>query len=349
LLYLNNKSLERAKAGHQKDLELRKAEYQQQLESRKSELQTELEGRKLTLQKELEHFKAEIADELATQNARRAYEYDARKRLYAQVEPLLFQLFEAAEGGFHAVTSLVRTQRMGHLPEWLSATAHRYYIRSIIHRLFLPLAIFRLIQRSTTLVDLNLDPSIRLRYALLKESYLTWTDDFGLAQLEPALCYRPHEVNWSKLRQERPQIYWRQGLVIGNLDRLVDAMVVVDGSSPRPMNFGEWETALNKDEPLKPVYLIVEDIFPSFEFRSRLILGRLLMTYACMMHTLMSVYGMPTENLDLAKLVSELLDTKERNDILRWWDGIESDIFTIIRPYVLRRLKQATVGGYAKF
>jgi hypothetical protein len=128
LSYLNSKSLERAKADHQQDLERRKAEYQRDLERRKSELQTELEGRKLTLQKELEAFKAEVADELAAQNARRAYEYDARKRLYAQVEPLLFQLFEAAESAFHAVTSLVRTQRMeifqsGFLPTHTSITS----------------------------------------------------------------------------------------------------------------------------------------------------------------------------------------------------------------------------------
>jgi hypothetical protein len=205
LSYLSKRSLERTKAMLQHDLE-----------GRKVELQGELEGLKLTLQKELEEFKGEVANELAAQNARRAYEYEARKRLYTQVEPLLFQLFERAESAFHAVTSLSRTQRIGHLPQWLAPDDNVYYIRSIIHRLFLPLSIFRMIQRSTTLVDLNLDPSIRLRYAVLKESYLTWTDDFGLAQLDPPLEYDPNEDNWIKLRQAKPATYWRQGLVIGN-------------------------------------------------------------------------------------------------------------------------------------
>src|ERR1700744_4269110 len=160
-----------------RSLDAKKAEYQDLLEQRKSELLTELEERKLVLQKELEQFKARVADDLADLNARRAYEYDAKKSLYVRVEPLLFGLFEAAEGAFHAVTSLARSQRHGNLPEWLDADANKYYIRSIIHRLFLPLAILRLIQKSTNLVDLGLDSSIRLRYALLKESYLLWTDD----------------------------------------------------------------------------------------------------------------------------------------------------------------------------
>jgi phage tail tape-measure protein len=79
------------------------------LEKRKSELTTQIEA-----------FKAGLADDLAARNARRDYEYDARKRLYAQVEPLLFQLFEAAETAFNAVASLARTQRDRNLPGWLS-------------------------------------------------------------------------------------------------------------------------------------------------------------------------------------------------------------------------------------
>jgi ABC-type multidrug transport system fused ATPase/permease subunit len=149
--FVLSRSLEKAKAGYQTTLEQRKGElqsdlegrkrdlqeelegvkagYQRDLELRKNELQSSLEGQKLIFQKELEEFKAGISNELASQNARRSYEYDARKNLYAKVEPLLFQLFEAAEGAFHAVTSLARTQRQGDLPAWLAANANKYYIR----------------------------------------------------------------------------------------------------------------------------------------------------------------------------------------------------------------------------
>jgi uncharacterized membrane-anchored protein YhcB (DUF1043 family) len=47
---------------------------------------------------EVEKLKAGLAENAAERGARRAYEYEARKRLYATVEPLLFQLATASEG-----------------------------------------------------------------------------------------------------------------------------------------------------------------------------------------------------------------------------------------------------------
>ena len=331
-----------------RSLEAQKAKYRDLLAQRKHELQLELDKRKADFENELENLKAEKSDELATKNARRTYEYDARKSLYVHVEPLLFQLFEAAEGAFHAVTSLARSQREGSLPRRLAADANKYYIRSIIHRLFLPLAILRLIQRSTNLVDLSLDPSIRLRYAVLKESYLIWTDDFGVAAVEPNLSYRPNEDDWARLRKLHEATYWRQGLVIGGVDRLVDAMTV-EGSSPvRPMNFGEWELAVSNSEELKPAFDIVEDIFVGFGFNNRPVLGRILLSYACMMHALMSIYGKPMDQVDLAKLVSGLSVAKDIKG-LQWWNDGERDVIADILPYVVKRCEQASQGGYAKF
>lgn len=330
-------------------LDKKKAQYQTELEAVKTTYQGDLERRKTELQKELEEFKADIADQAAAANARRGYEYDARKRLYAQVEPLLFQLFESAEGAFHAVSSLARTQRNADLPAWLSAKATKYYIRSMIHRLFAPLAILRLIQRSTTLIDLNLDPSIRLRYALLKECYLTWTDDFEIAKLEPELEYDPGNTNWIDLRDGEPAIYWRQGIVIGHLDRLIDSMTVDDGPIRRSMNFGQFEKLVGDGGEFAQVYDLVEDVFSDFSFPSRPVLGRILLIYACLMHTLMSVYGNPAADSDVANIFSRWLDADDQGKMLRWWGDTDPDVFAIVRPYVLRRIKQAITPDYVKF
>lgn len=347
--------LQRQKDTAQDELEGKKAAYQRELEATKKTLQSELEEKKLELQKQLAEFNAKISDDLAAQNARRAYEYDAKKRLYAQVEPLLFQLFEAAEGAFHAVTSLARTQRKGNLPEWLGEDEDKYYIHSIIHRLFLPLAILRLIQRTTTLIDLNLDTSIRLRYGLLKQAYLTWTDDFGLAEVKPELKYEPNEEDWEQKRKDTPARYWRQGLVIGSVDRLVDAMTVEgnDKSPARPMNFGEWDVAVGKNATLKRAYEDAADIFIDFDFRNRPVLGRVLITYACMMDVLMSVYADPTKPVDLQQLDGRLAelcaDPEKQVGTLKWWNPGERDVAADIAPYLKRRCRQAIDGGYAKF
>ena len=72
---------------------------------------------------DLEKLKAEMgarfAETSAERNARRDYEYDAKKRLYQEIEPLLFQLFEALEEAHYRVRSLARSSRHGNLPGWL--------------------------------------------------------------------------------------------------------------------------------------------------------------------------------------------------------------------------------------
>jgi hypothetical protein len=133
--------------------------------------------------------------------------------------------------------------------------------------------------------------------------------------------------------------YWK-------LDRLIDAMIVDNGSSSTVMNFGEFETGISKKGPFKDSFENVKDIFVSFEFTSRPVLGRLLLTYACMLHTLMLVYASPTERLD--EVVSGFVDSK-KSDPLRWWSNGNSDVLKVVRPYVLKRLNQATLGGYATF
>jgi hypothetical protein len=340
--------LEERKSELQTGLEVRKSELQGGLEVRKSELQGELEAKKFDFQKDLEQYKGSITDELAAHNARRSYEYDARRRLYAQVEPLLFQLFEAAEGGFRAVTSLVRTQQRGNLPGWLDVEG--YYLRSTIHRLFRPLAIFRLMQRTTTLVDFNLDPSIRLRYTVLKECYRTLTDDFGIAELKPGLPYHPNRADWATARLEAPEENWRQGLVVGLLDRLTDGMAVARGAAQDVMNYGEFETATVEGGSLRLAYMPVQDIFLNFDFVHRPVLARLLLVYAILIHTFMSIYGRPSDHVDFSAIVAELLNEAENRERLRWWKDPGTAHFDVVRPYVDRRLQQAiTKGVYVKF
>jgi hypothetical protein len=116
--------------------------------------------------------------------------------------------------------------------------------------------------------------------------------------------YEPNDKNWRELRESDPGTYWRQGLYIGHLDRLLDAMVMIESASRRPMNFGEFETAIRSNDDFKAVCGEAREIFIGFDFRSRPVLGRLLLTYACLMHSLMSIYRKKPEDVDLPKLTS---------------------------------------------
>ena len=67
-------------------------------------------------QEGLEVLRASLGEQGKERDAKRAYEYDARQRLYAQCEPLLFQLADLADHGYHRVYSLARSAYLGKLP-----------------------------------------------------------------------------------------------------------------------------------------------------------------------------------------------------------------------------------------
>src|SRR2546430_6264740 len=75
---------------------------------------------------DLEAWKADLAEKQAEKNARRDYVYEARKRLYQQYEPLLFQLVELSESAYRRIAALARSARQGHLRPaqtgWLAPT-----------------------------------------------------------------------------------------------------------------------------------------------------------------------------------------------------------------------------------
>ena len=79
---------------------------QSDLQKRTQEIQTQqqevqLQQQRLQVENELLqqrlHLTNELEEQRAIKDARRDYEYDAKKRLYAECEPLVFQALELAE------------------------------------------------------------------------------------------------------------------------------------------------------------------------------------------------------------------------------------------------------------
>ena len=64
---------------------------------------------------DLELLKAALSDQSALRNARVEYEYEARKRLYTECGPLLFQLAELAERALGRIAGLAHSAAEGNL------------------------------------------------------------------------------------------------------------------------------------------------------------------------------------------------------------------------------------------
>jgi hypothetical protein len=155
-----------------------------------------------------------------------------------------------------------------------------YYQRSTMYRLMAPLVIFRLIQERLTFVDLTLDAYIANQYRLLKLLYLTFTDPFEFALLQPKIEYDPDVRDWQSKRESDEQTYWRQGLYLGSLDNAIDTLLVTHSDkATRRKTYGEFELEyMDKHSDTRKRLATFADIMHRFHPRTRPVLWRMLCT-----------------------------------------------------------------------
>lgn len=284
-----------------------------------------------------------LAEQKAEHDAERDYEYEARKSLYNHAEPLLFRLGEAAENALYRVISLARTARDGDLGStkrsWLSGP--EYYMASTIYNLLAPCAVYRLLRERLTFVDLGVAPRIQMKYLLAKIHYLSFTEDFALANIEPTLSYNPFVDHWKAERTEDPARYWRQGTNIGWVDIAVDSLLATDGAgNRRVVSFGEFqalfeESAQSEDSAFAPFI----DLFLYFDPETRPVLWRILVLQAVTCRNLLVVLrDRPSHDLLFSQVPSE----GELELALDWRpDGQHSEVtrapFVAVETYYRKR------------
>ncbi|WP_250033855.1 hypothetical protein [Paractinoplanes maris] len=194
-----------------------------------------------------------LQEQRAERDARRDYEYDAKKRLYAECEPVIFEAMELAETFRRRVLSLARAAANGGLAEdgsgWLAGNG--YYFRSTAYYLLAPSTSVKLLQRRLTEIDLALEPRIAFQYLLLKEIFHSYTWDHDLARVDPAQPYEPDAVVAGAVAAAAPQRYRRQGLYLGVLDQIADELTIRSDNAYHCKSLGEfWAEFERPDEKL---------------------------------------------------------------------------------------------------
>jgi hypothetical protein len=241
------------------------------------------------------------------EDARTSYEYAAKKRLYEEFEPILFQLVEMSNYAYYRIIGLAQEASEGRLKPNLGnmSSLNSYYLKSTIYRLIAPMAAFRLIQCQLTMVDLSLDPFISIQYEIAKAIYHTFSADYNILDLVkkdyPKFEYEPQlgkgytEVEKTRLRQINPAKYKRQAIFVGILEKLVDGLIVYDEhlKKNRILRYGEFEEKYfseekpawkNKTELLKIIRLLLD-----FHPKSHSIFWRILMTQALLYKALKTI------------------------------------------------------------
>jgi hypothetical protein len=267
--------------------------------------------------RELAERTTKLEQEGKERDARRDYEYEAKKRLYEECEPLLFQTVELVENARDRIASIARSCRSRDLEAdgsgWL-AQPPGYYFTSTAFQLLAPITSFKIVQRRLTVIDLSLEPQIREQYEILKLLFLSFTRDFDLAGREPVLRYDPDradpdEPHRVRLLSEEPAVFGRQGLYRGTLDVVVDALIRTvgqtsedgKGGTERCKTFGEFlaefEAAGSPVDRIRPE---LDELFVGFHPQRRPVLWRVLVAQALLYDAFLGVRS------DLGELASHL-------------------------------------------
>ena len=293
----------------------------------------------------LEEFRAKLTEAQSERDARRDYEYEARKRLYQEFEPLLFQFLEFSENASDRIAGLARTARNGNLnphSSWLAGDS--YYLRSTIYRLMAPLVVAKLMQRRLTLVDLRVDPRIRGQYSLIKVLYNSLNDAFAIAAQIPKLEYDPNsEVSDEQHRKEAPR-YYPQGMYSMYLDTVVNAMVQhSENDPPRCMSYEEFEDIYkNKASSAQQSFEQIRTLFWGFHPKDRPVLWRTLLVQAQVYRALRNLTSRSEPSLN----IRELSTPAQERLVFDWRDHnsqasdqeVLVDPFTAAESYMRDRL-----------
>jgi len=203
---------------------------------------------------------AELESRLSRENdaakAKQDYEYEARKRLYAELYPLAYQLQMTSLSALHRIMNLALAAREGHLAagddNWLTGR-DPYYFTNTLHSLLAPLAVYELMTRKLTSLDLRLDRDLHLIQLVARKAYSGMRSDYDLvAPRYPSIAlgpdhrrYEPPEIRPDAMPGEGAQRWvWRQGLYSGQISQAVDVLLKAEKNSIRALTYAEFAKAL---------------------------------------------------------------------------------------------------------
>ena len=237
---------------------------------------------------EVQHTLDELTSE---RNARRDYEYEARKRLYVELQPVFFQMVERSDRALDRIRVVAENSARGKIfePSRLGQGWERdpYHMTSTVWDLLAPLAYFRLAQQKLTALDLSVDPQLRWQYLLARELYESWTAGNELAAQLPPLPYDDEERET------------RQHVLSGHLEDAVDCLLRTrPGGGENVISYADFSRSFLANRE-KEIYSLFTGPLTDAHPERKPVLWRVLLTqahlHAALIKTFNSVnYGDPT-------------------------------------------------------
>jgi hypothetical protein len=228
---------------------------------RREDAATEREQRR---DESVRKLQAELDASSRERDAQRDYEYEARKRLYSEIHPLLFQLAEASELCFERIVRLQESRAFRQLED-----VESFLVVNTVHRLMAPITLVHLVQRRLTAVDLRLDRTLHAQYLVARELLHTFGRGEELAEVEPAL-----EYSWSSDDD-------RQHLGSSESEVLVELLLVTEEDGTRRCaTYAEFESRYFREAEVRDLSLPVRRWLHGANPRTKPVLWRLLLSQA---------------------------------------------------------------------
>lgn len=157
-----------------------------------------------------------FASRKAEKDARRDYEYEARKQLYKNYQPLVFQFHQLCESAYGRACDLAKNLR----EKKTTILKDNTYITNTVYRIVAPLAIYRLMERSLTNFDLELDKEIKNEFLFAKALYNAFRNEKYIFNENKASLYALDFSNGAKIIEDRTH-----ALHSSQLDKMTEFLI----------------------------------------------------------------------------------------------------------------------------
>jgi hypothetical protein len=226
---------------------------------------------------QVERLKADLESTTNEQDARRDYEYEARKRLYSQCDPAAFRMLEECDRAYTRIVTLAQIARSEEGSRWITDEENRL---STLYRVTAPIAAFAVLREQLTLFDLALEPRIHLQYRLGLLMVETFHHDVGLARIGASLQYRPGAEETSD-SEAAPEIYTHQGISYEDLDSVVHALLEETANGLQLISYPKFKQGVaSEGSAAYEAGMKMDYLLRDFTPLSRPVLWRLLLVQA---------------------------------------------------------------------
>jgi len=212
------------------------------------------------------------------------YEYDARKRIYLECAPLMFQLINVSENALFKISDIV--YQSGKLtdkgqPSLIAPgkkfgdEGYNFYKSSSFYKLFAPIASFKLLNDKLSKEDLDMDPRMMIQFEVGKYIFFSFSGDRAIAKLLG-------DENYESRVDENPNV--RQGIWGAEIEKLCAYFIEHGQKETRLKRYDEfdkdykkWKLGESVSDLASSTFEILEKLFYQFNIdRNNMILWRIL-------------------------------------------------------------------------